>query len=399
MKKRKYILSVLLNLLYFLSFSQGEFIVEIDRTSGSFVKTGLLISGITYVYPNFRAYDENNGIFIFPSSDNPTRLYSIDVTNDTIINNPVYSNLLVEFEYSNALNILYGVLKDNINNVKYFVSINPVTGLSTMIGASIPGSSTYQGFSTFDQINLRYIFLDPSNRIYSIDATNGNIVSNPNLALSANEQLLSISFDDSTSTLYGILKNNFTNLFYLVSINTSTGIVTHIGTGISLLGGSGSSAIDLLNQQFIYLYYNGSYGIATIDIFTGNVIHNNIISPLIGLDNVFSLKYDNIQGKTYSIHWEDITQPTSINNINQNFELAILPNPFSSQTTLQTDQIFKNATLIVYNSQGQRVKQINNISGQVFPLFRDNLVSGLYFLQLIQANQICTTEKLMITDN
>lgn len=78
--------------------------------------------------------------------------------------------------------------------------------------------------------------------------------------------------------------------------------------------------------------------------------------------------------------------------------IIIYPNPFSYQTTLQMNKIFKNVTLTLYNTQGRQVKQINNISGQTISLQRDNLSSGLYFLQLIQDNKILTTDKIVITD-
>ena len=43
--------------------------------------------------------------------------------------------------------------------------------------------------------------------------------------------------------------------------------------------------------------------------------------------------------------------------INKANEMYIYPNPFSSQTTLQAGNICKDATLTVYNSFGQQVKQ------------------------------------------
>jgi len=49
-------------------------------------------------------------------------------------------------------------------------------------------------------------------------------------------------------------------------------------------------------------------------------------------------------------------------------EFLLYPNPFSSSTTLRTDIFLKNATLTVYNSYGQTVKQIKNISGQTVTL-------------------------------
>jgi len=89
---------------------------------------------------------------------------------------------------------------------------------------------------------------------------------------------------------------------------------------------------------------------------------------------------------------------TSINENIHNNNSSIFPNPFSKQTTLQTDILLKNATLTVDNCFGQTVKQINNISGQTVTLHRDNLPSGLYFIRLTQDNKVITADKLVITD-
>ena len=89
---------------------------------------------------------------------------------------------------------------------------------------------------------------------------------------------------------------------------------------------------------------------------------------------------------------------TSINNEQFENYLTISPNPFSSSTTLKTDNPFKNATLTLYNLHGQKVKQIKNISEQTVTLYRDNLPSGLYFILLTQDNKIFSADKLVITD-
>jgi hypothetical protein len=78
--------------------------------------------------------------------------------------------------------------------------------------------------------------------------------------------------------------------------------------------------------------------------------------------------------------------------------VSIRPNPFSSQTTLQTDNLLNMATLTIDNYLGQTVKQIKNISGQSVTLHRNNLPSGLYFIRLTQNNKVIATEKLIITD-
>lgn len=82
----------------------------------------------------------------------------------------------------------------------------------------------------------------------------------------------------------------------------------------------------------------------------------------------------------------------------QQLSVSIFPNPFSSQTTLHTDHYFYDATLTVYNSFGQLVKEIKNISGQTVTVFRDNLPNGLYFIQLSEDSKIISSQKVVITD-
>ncbi len=89
---------------------------------------------------------------------------------------------------------------------------------------------------------------------------------------------------------------------------------------------------------------------------------------------------------------------TSIVYIGNTNTIKIFPNPFSTETILQTDNPFHNATLTVYNIFGQTVKQIDNISGQTFTFNRDNLIGGLYLINLTQDDKTITTNKLIITD-
>ncbi|MBI2281473.1 MAG: T9SS type A sorting domain-containing protein [Bacteroidetes bacterium] len=96
--------------------------------------------------------------------------------------------------------------------------------------------------------------------------------------------------------------------------------------------------------------------------------------------------------------WRHDCMTTGSNEIYSKNKLAVFPNPFSTQTTLQATHFFQNTTLTIYNSFGQTVKQIDNLSGQSIIFHRDNLVNGLYFVQLTQDNKIITTTKLVITD-
>jgi uncharacterized delta-60 repeat protein len=85
-------------------------------------------------------------------------------------------------------------------------------------------------------------------------------------------------------------------------------------------------------------------------------------------------------------------------NSNITSQISICPNPFSNATTLNTNKIFENATFLVYNTLGEQVRKIDNISGQTFTFYRENLEEGIYFYQLNENNKILSEDKLIITD-
>ena len=78
--------------------------------------------------------------------------------------------------------------------------------------------------------------------------------------------------------------------------------------------------------------------------------------------------------------------------------LSIFPNPFHDQATLQTGDMLKNATLRVYNSLGQLVKQMDHISGPSITFSRDDLSSGLYWVYLTQKNKT-QTGRFVVSEN
>jgi hypothetical protein len=92
------------------------------------------------------------------------------------------------------------------------------------------------------------------------------------------------------------------------------------------------------------------------------------------------------------------TAAASVPELATNDQMSIFPNPFVSETTVQTGKPVKNATLTIGNCFGQTVKQLTGISGQTITLSRDQLPSGMYVIRLTEDNKTCT-HKLIITDN
>ncbi len=125
-----------------------------------------------------------------------------------------------------------------------------------------------------------------------------------------------------------------------------------------------------------------------------------------GLENTHSFRAitslgDYFYAGTYSgILKKAISAPSSVlNRTNLGEAWTIYPNPFSSHTVLELKVPVTNATLTVYNLYGQRVKQINNLSGQTINLQRENLPTGAYFIQLMQNDEIIATGKLVVTND
>ena len=79
-------------------------------------------------------------------------------------------------------------------------------------------------------------------------------------------------------------------------------------------------------------------------------------------------------------------------------ETTIYPNPFSTETALRTDAVLQNATLTMYNTQGQQVRQLDHLTGQTIKLHRGNLPTGLYSLRVTENDQIRSVHKLVITE-
>lgn len=93
--------------------------------------------------------------------------------------------------------------------------------------------------------------------------------------------------------------------------------------------------------------------------------------------------------------------PTSISENETDFPetRAIYPNPSSSLVTILTGRQFKNATLTIFNLQGQVVKQINNLTEPTVIFHRNDLPAGHYFIRLAQDDKVIISDKLVITDN
>ena len=180
---------------------------------------------------------------------------------------------------------------------------------------------------------------------------------------------------------------------------------------------------DSLTERNLVKTYIGK--LTSIDSDTGDTYIYTLVSGIGDADNaLFQISHDslysnfvfdyetkssaNIRIKTtdqvalafqkqFIIKIKDVDETGTYEILSENL-IHIFPNPFSYSTTIWTDIFLKNASLTVYNLQGQVVKQILGISAKSITLYRNNLPDGMYFFRLIENNKVIASEKLIITD-
>lgn len=183
---------------------------------------------------------------------------------------------------------------------EYFIQLNPATCSYTIID-SIPGVKWIGLSSSFyDKINNRYYFTgqdaSSSNFLYGIDATNGNVISNPQFT--ANMGL--IRFDNSSNNLYGLFVNGSLAYTYFISVNPINLNYTIIGSSFCLTSLNNEATIDEINNRFIFPAGDsvGNNCLFSIDILTGNIISKPIVNSICGF------QFDNSSGNLYGLHIE-----------------------------------------------------------------------------------------------
>ena len=76
------------------------------------------------------------------------------------------------------------------------------------------------------------------------------------------------------------------------------------------------------------------------------------------------------------------------------------PNPFSTSATLQIKEDLKieNAELDIFDLQGKRVREIENINSNTIMIKKDDLPNGMYFYRLSDGNDIVTSGRFIISE-
>jgi uncharacterized delta-60 repeat protein len=90
--------------------------------------------------------------------------------------------------------------------------------------------------------------------------------------------------------------------------------------------------------------------------------------------------------------------PTSLQDIDEHTIISYFPNPFSNTLKIKLDKDVHHANILLFNTHGQKVKEINDIHGNMITLQRDDLASGFYFLHLYEGDKIVARQKVQVIE-
>lgn len=280
--------------------------------------------------------------------------FAFSITEFDFSNHPDYTNIGgLEIECSS--NILYGFAWDDVEDVEYFVSIDPANGLVTSL-TPITGIELITQHSTFGNNEyfaimagdgIRYLVQISISNTYTVSLTEFDYSNHPEL-----ENVAGIEYDHANDILYGyafedtdegeqntgpgqVLQPADLPPVFVVTIDPSTGIVTKHSEIEDIDGiADGASAYDGENYYLKVRNSGGGYSMATIDV------------------SDFSISMSSVLSSTN----EDLTSP---NGFEVNIETGLIYG-------YAWDSVNEEEVFISYNIDTEAITQIGVITGIVY---------------------------------
>jgi hypothetical protein len=330
------------------------------------------------------------------------RLASWSLMDDSLVSAPPVNETINGLQYDmNTMN-LYGLgnyvvdsfeIGPGMYEYEYairFLSVDVQTGAFTEY-AQYPGFRGHiAGGSTFDANNGRYIVngVDSTfstERIYIIDASNGQMLSDLPVTQTAGGYLNELEYNNTDNKLYGLYRNLELTETSIVSVDLSDNSIMEVLPVNDLQYFTpGASVFHQLSQSFI-LYYvdtNNVQKLLIADTKTGSVVANPLIpvqfTEIEVNNNIFAiLNYHTVT---------NIDDQPAISSVN------IYPNPASSLININAPAGMK---ISFFSSSGQLIKVFDKQAGEQSIVVSD-LTPGIYYLQFT-GQQVSESKALIIS--
>lgn len=343
--------------------------------------------------PGLSAIDPIHHRFIILSSfiDGGDTLYNIDLATGLVVNKNKLSlaathyNEVIEFNCRNAT--LYSMIQQRTGNGVSLCSIDPLSGVETVISPWPIAGFAGSGQSALDPVNGRFFFYGLYDTLYSVNLTNGKIINRVKLSSSGQYYHPSFEYNSEDGILYTIMGAG--NNSFFGKADPVTGKVTMISAGkMAGYAGTFQSALDPVNNLYFCFAQDS---LCAINITTGalafknKAVYSSSPSPLgssfLGYETPCTQKYAGI--KTYD---------TQLN------ATKLFPNPVSTCATIKLTTACRDAMVAIYDFSGKKINQLDNFNGDELKFERNNLPAGVYFVKIIEEGRVIGFEKLIVVD-
>lgn len=398
---RTFLIAILLISKGVPAFSQKEYLVTVDPSSGNYTKMDS-IPGVMYILLfDLTTIDQSNHHFIFIGGPTQTNfnLVTLNSLNGKIISNPSFPNYsgLIGLTYSKSTDALYGLI---INSGIYsLVTFNTQTG----------NYSTIKSFSNIEGINE--FSLDDNDQHIILNGTdNGNAVLatfdilTGNMIAEIPSEISNMVYDNLSNKLYGIIitvGQGNTGVFTFGTENTNTGAFTAIGNLPSDITGITQGNVTFDENDHLYIFTasdnSGDSYLYSIDANSGNVVYKAPVSLTndINEDNLIQFRYDNSLGKLYALHWEAKTITQSDSSCNLKVQTKLYPNPFGNFLIVNKNPTICKVRMNLYTAIGQLLITGRVINDGENKIMLSNLANGVYFYEFYSNNKILLTGKIV----
>jgi hypothetical protein len=139
-----------------------------------------------------------------------------------------------------------------------------------------------------------------------------------------------------------------------------------------------------------FMFFTGNPGITAFPAYTGCAVH------IIYCNNTDHQIYYLRNPNGNPGHCGGI--PIGINSLEQDYQISVFPNPFTTETTIKIplSKKVKNVELKIFNILGNEVQKISGINSNEINVERGTLLSGIYFYQLRNNSGNIALGKLII---
>lgn len=79
--------------------------------------------------------------------------------------------------------------------------------------------------------------------------------------------------------------------------------------------------------------------------------------------------------------------------------ISVYPNPMSGSCWVEAEKAMDKVNIYLFNSAGQKVRELRNISGNMIQLHREDLPAGQYFINITENDKVIYSKPLLIVDN